>query len=48
MLRALPNPSLQFLLSATVELLRATLPADQEARFGDIIAGDTRADSSLP
>ncbi|HNK54389.1 MAG TPA: hypothetical protein PLB22_12675, partial [Ottowia sp.] len=42
-LRALPNASLQFLLSATVELLRATLPADQQASFGDIIAGDTQA-----
>ena len=42
-LRTLPNDALQFLLSATVELLRATLPADQQASFGDIIAGDTQA-----
>jgi hypothetical protein len=42
-LRELPNPSLQFLLSATVELLRATLPLEQQASFGDTIAGDTQA-----
>jgi hypothetical protein len=42
-LRTLPNPSLQFLLSATVELLRATLPPEQQATFGDSIAGDTQA-----
>jgi hypothetical protein len=42
-LRNLPNPSLQFLLTATVELLRATLPPEQQAGFGDIIAGDTQA-----
>lgn len=42
-LRELPNPSLQFLLSATVELLKATLPEEQQASFGDTIAGDTQA-----
>jgi hypothetical protein len=42
-LRTLPNPSLQFLLSATLLLLRATLPTEQQALFGDIIAGDTQA-----
>jgi len=42
-LRELPNPSHQFLLSASVELLKATLPADQQAGFGDTIAGDTQA-----
>ena len=42
-LRTLPNPALQFLLTATVELLRATLPFDQQAHFGDTIAGDTQA-----
>jgi hypothetical protein len=42
-LRELPNPSLQFLLSATVQLLRATLPAEEQAFFGDTIAGDTQA-----
>src|SRR5262249_14502126 len=42
-LRELPNPSLQFLLDATVELLRATLPPEQQPSFGDTIAGDTQA-----
>jgi hypothetical protein len=42
-LRALPNPALQFLLDATVRSLQATLPPDQQARFGDVIAGDTQA-----
>lgn len=42
-LRTLPNPSLQFLLSASVELLRATLPPDQLPTFGDTIALDTQA-----
>src|SRR5262245_20863175 len=42
-LRTLPNDALQFLLSATVQLLRATLPPDQQATFGDTIAGDTQA-----
>src|SRR5262245_28659075 len=42
-LRELPNHALQFLLSATVELLRATLPAEQQSAFGDTIAGDTQA-----
>ena len=42
-LRALPNPSLQFLLDASIQLLRATLPPDQRDLFGDIIAGDTQA-----
>ncbi len=42
-LRTLPNETLQFLLSATVELLRATLPEAQQASFGDTIAGDTQA-----
>jgi hypothetical protein len=42
-LRSLPNAALQFLLDATVDLLRATLPEDQQASFGDIIAGDTQA-----
>jgi hypothetical protein len=42
-LRSLPNRALQFLLDATVDLLRATLPEDQQASFGDIIAGDTQA-----
>jgi hypothetical protein len=42
-LRDLPNGALQFLLTATVQLLRATLPEDQQATFGDTIAGDTQA-----
>jgi hypothetical protein len=42
-LRTLPNEVLQFLLSATVELLRASLPPAEQATFGDTIAGDTQA-----
>jgi Transposase DDE domain len=42
-LRTLPNDALQFLLTATVELLRASLPAAEQATFGDTIAGDTQA-----
>jgi hypothetical protein len=42
-LRILPNDALQFLLCATVQLLRASLPAEQQPDFGDTIAGDTQA-----
>lgn len=42
-LRTLPKPALQFLLTATVQHLRATLPPDQQPTFGDTIAGDTQA-----
>jgi hypothetical protein len=42
-LRSLPNPSLHFLLDATVQALKATLPPEQQATFGDVIAGDTQA-----
>ena len=42
-LRTLPADALQFLLSATVELLRDTLPPEQQACFGDSIALDTQA-----
>ena len=42
-LRTLPNAALQFLLTASVELLRASLPPDERATFGDTIAGDTQA-----
>ncbi|MBK9715722.1 MAG: hypothetical protein IPO81_31235 [Kouleothrix sp.] len=42
-LRSLPNTALQFLLDASVQLLRATLPPDQRELFGDVIAGDTQA-----
>jgi hypothetical protein len=42
-LRTLSNDALQFLLTATVQLVRATLPPEQQATFGDTIAGDTQA-----
>ncbi len=42
-LRTLPNDALQFLLDGSVQLLRDTLPADQQADFGDTVAGDTQA-----
>jgi hypothetical protein len=42
-LRFLPNEALQFLLTATVQLLRATLPKEQQPTFGETIAGDTQA-----
>jgi hypothetical protein len=42
-LRSLPNPSVQFLLTATVQLLQASLSEAQRAAFGDTIAGDTQA-----
>src|SRR6266545_3005199 len=42
-LRTLPNAALQFLLSASVQLLQATLPLDHQPTFGDTIAGDTQA-----
>lgn len=42
-LRHLANPALQFLLDASIDLLKVTLPADQQATFGDTIAGDTQA-----
>ena len=42
-LRTLPNPALQFFLSASIDLLRATLTPAQQATFGDLIAGDTQA-----
>jgi hypothetical protein len=42
-LRTMPNPALQFLLTASVHLLRATLPLEQQPSFGDTIAGDTQA-----
>jgi len=42
-LRELPNPALQFLLTATVNLLRATLPPEEQLTFGETIAGDTQA-----
>jgi len=42
-LRTLPNDALQFLLAATVQALKATLPPEQQLLFGDTIAGDTQA-----
>lgn len=42
-LRTLPNDGLQFLLTATVELLRECLTPEQQLTFGDTIAGDTQA-----
>ena len=42
-LRTLPTNAMQFLLTATVHLLRDTLPREQQAGFGDTIAGDTQA-----
>jgi hypothetical protein len=42
-LRSLPNSALQFLLTATVQSLQATLPPEQQATFGDVIAGDNQA-----
>ena len=42
-LRTLPNDNLQFLLTASIQLLRATLSEEQQAAFGDIVAGDTQA-----
>ncbi|NNJ13744.1 hypothetical protein EKD04_025805 [Chloroflexales bacterium ZM16-3] len=42
-LRHLPNPALQFLLSASIDVLKATLTEAEQATFGDTIAGDTQA-----
>ena len=42
-LRTLSNEAVQFLLTASVHLLKATLPPEQQPTFGDIIAGDTQA-----
>lgn len=42
-LRTLPNDALQFLLDGSIQLLQSTLPPEQQADFGDTIAGDTQA-----
>ncbi len=42
-LRTLPNASRQFLLTATIHHLQATLPPEQQDTFGDIIVGGTQA-----
>jgi hypothetical protein len=39
-LRTLSNEALQFLLTASVHLLKATLPPEQQPSFGDIIANE--------
>ncbi len=41
-LRDLSNPALQFLLSSSVERIRAQLPPELAATFGDVIAIDTK------
>ncbi|RRR67392.1 MAG: hypothetical protein EI684_19055 [Candidatus Viridilinea halotolerans] len=42
-LRTLPNGVMQFLLDATVQQLRLSLPPEERETFGDLIAGDTQA-----
>ncbi len=42
-LRTLPNSALQFLLSASIQVLTETLTPEEQATFGDTIAGDTQA-----
>ena len=42
-LRQLSNPALQFLLAASIQLLKATLSPAEQAAFGDMIAGDTQS-----
>lgn len=42
-LRTLPNEGLQWLLSASVDVLQLRLPPEQRALFGDTVAGDTQA-----
>src|SRR5690606_32911803 len=41
-LRALDNAALQFLLEATIPLVREALPAAQQAEFGRVVCGDTK------
>lgn len=41
-LRDLDNAAVQFLLEGTVHLLKAALPPEQQAVFGDVIALDTK------
>jgi Transposase DDE domain len=41
-LRQLSNDALQFLLTGTVQLIRATLPPELAASFGDVVAADTK------
>jgi len=42
-LRTLPNDAVQFLLCASIHLLQSGLSPDEQASFGDCIAGDTQA-----
>src|SRR5262249_23981581 len=42
-LRTLSNQTLLFLLTASVQLLRARLRPEQQSSFGDTIAADTQA-----
>ncbi len=42
-LRELSNEALQFLLDSTVTAIRAALPPELQATFGDVVAGDTKA-----
>ena len=42
-LRDLSNDALQFLLDSTVVSIRAALPPELQATFGDVVAGDTKA-----
>lgn len=41
-LRTLPNACLQFLLDASVQMIRQTLPAEEAAAFAECVAGDTK------
>ena len=41
-LRALPNATAQFLLTASVDHIRSLLPPDQQAAFATTIVGDTK------
>ncbi len=42
-LRELSNDALQFLLTSTITSIRAALPLEQQATFGEVVAGDTKA-----
>ncbi len=42
-LRELSNDALQFLLTSTITSIRAALPPELQATFGEVVAGDTKA-----
>jgi len=42
-LRELSNDALQFLLTSTITAIVAALPKDEQAHFGQVVAGDTKA-----